>query len=81
MSHKSLAEMMAQDRVAELRRAGVMGSLGTRGRTAADRISSQKAPVAIRRSHLTGPRRAIGWFLVSVGLRLALSPTRARSAR
>jgi hypothetical protein len=48
-----------------------------RSETAAHQPSSR----AIRHAHLANPRRAIGWFLVSVGLRLALPRARTGSVR
>jgi hypothetical protein len=36
---------------------------------------------SIRHVHLANPQRAIGWFLVSVGLRLALPRARTGSVR
>jgi hypothetical protein len=81
MLHPALVEVMARDRMTELQRAGAKRSFGTRSHVVADRTESRTAGVSIRHSRRASPRRAIGWFLVSVGLRLAVPPARPRSVR
>jgi hypothetical protein len=76
----ALAEMVATDRIRELERAAAQRSLcslrfSVPTETAAPRASSG----SIRHAHLGSSRRAIGWFLVSVGLHLALPRTRTGS--
>jgi hypothetical protein len=77
----TLIEMMARDRIAELQRSGAKRPGGARCYTVADRTKSHTAVAPIRRYRQASPRRAMGWFLVRVGLRLALPRARARSVR
>jgi hypothetical protein len=76
-----LAELAARDRIAELRRASAKRSLGAQSRLDADLSGSERPLVSIRDARRSRPQRALGWFLVSVGLRLALPRTRAGSGR
>jgi hypothetical protein len=68
----AMVEMAAQARVVEMRRAAAKRSPDA-GRHDAERARRTRAPaegtVSIRPA---APRRAIGWFLISVGMRLAL---------
>jgi hypothetical protein len=68
----AMMEMVARARVVEMREAAAKRSRGPR-RLDADRARRTRVPaqrtVSIRP---VAPRRAIGWFLISVGLRLAL---------
>jgi hypothetical protein len=77
----ALAEMMAKDRITELRRTAAERRSCTDpsvpSESAAPRASSQSS----RHARLANAQRAIGWFLVSVGLRLALPRTRTGPAR
>jgi hypothetical protein len=74
-----LLEMMANDRSREMRAAAVNWSARSAVHTV---IAGHPAP---RRSspqvRLANPQQAIGWFLVSVGLRLAMPRTPSSSAR
>jgi hypothetical protein len=79
--HPALTEMAARDRIRDMQRAGTKRSFGIRSYVAVDTTMSQIAPLSVRGTRLARPRRAIGWFLVSVGLRLALPRPRASSGR
>jgi hypothetical protein len=74
-----VAEMVAHTRMADLQRAAEAPSAFSR------RGGTTAGPVRSRQSRAqAGPeaaRRAIGWFLVGVGLRLALPRPRSASAR
>jgi hypothetical protein len=75
----ALAEMVASDRMNELRRTGPRRSSRARSVVASEAASPQ---AALRRDdHLANAQRAIGWFLVSVGLRLALPRARTGAVR
>jgi hypothetical protein len=77
----AFVEMAARDRIAEMRRASATRSLGTGSHLAADTTIAQTPPFPIRHARRADLQHAIGWFLVSVGLRLALPRTRAGSHR
>jgi hypothetical protein len=81
MLNPALLEMAARDRTAELQRAGRQRSLGARSNHAADSARPHTARRSMRHARGAQPQQAIGWFLVSVGLRLALSRTRTSSGR
>jgi hypothetical protein len=69
----AMVEMVARARVAEMRLAAAGRSRAPWWRDTGH--SRQLRPPAARRTvsiRPATPRRAIGWFLVSVGLRLAL---------
>lgn len=74
-----LTEMMAQDRITELRAGAAQRSSHSRARlaTTARPTPSRSSP----RVHPVNPQQAIGWFLVSVGLRLAMPRTPTGTAR
>lgn len=77
----TLAEMMANDRITELRRAAARRS-SCAGPSVATEIAAPRASYrSVRHEHLVNSQRAVGWFLVSVGLRLAVPRTRTGSAR
>jgi hypothetical protein len=78
MFNPALTEMVANDRIAELRRVGAPRSSCAR-RSALTEIGASSR--SNRRDHLAGSQRAIGWFLVSVGLRLVVPRTRTGPAR
>ncbi len=65
MTNSALLEMAARDRD-QMRRGG---------------CAARTSAPARRRPRPAGPQRAVGWFLVSVGLRLVLPPARAGSVR
>ena len=70
MLNPALTEMVASDRIRELQAA------------AAKRSSPVRPPArSIRPVPVANPQRALGWFLVSVGLRLALPRARTGSLR
>lgn len=81
MFNPALTESMARDRIEDLRRAGAKRSFEARCYAATDRTKPDMALARIERYRRSRPRRAIGWFLVGVGLRLALPAARARSVR
>jgi hypothetical protein len=81
MLNPALLEMAARDRTAELRRAGTQRSLGARSNHAADTAKPHTTRLSMRHPRTAHPQQAIGWFLVSVGLRLALSRARTSSGR
>jgi hypothetical protein len=74
-----LTEMLAQDRITELRGGATQRSSRSTGRPVAT-----AGPASLRSSprvRLANPQRAIGWFLVSVGLHLAMPRTSTGSPR
>jgi hypothetical protein len=74
-----LIEMMAKDRRTELRAAAANRASRSVARTGiATRPASSRSSQHVR---LANPQQAIGWFLVSVGLRLAMPRTRTGPAR
>ena len=76
-----LMEMNAQARMAEMRRASAM-RVGRGQGHAGDTPLESQAPMATAWTRRpAAARRTIGWFLVRVGLRLALSRPFAASAR
>jgi hypothetical protein len=79
MLNPAFAEMEARDRIAERHRATT--KRGSRGCPARDETEDPTARPSVRRARRANPQRAIGWFLVSVGLRLALPRSRAGSSR
>jgi hypothetical protein len=81
MLNPALLEMAARDRTAELQRASTRRSLGARSNHAVDAARPHTARLSLRHARAAHPQQAIGWFLVSVGLRLALSRTRTSSGR
>lgn len=81
MLNPALAEMMASDRIMELQGAAKQRSLRARASVRAETAAPQALSRSVRHDHLANSQRAIGWFLVSVGLRLALPRTRTGSAR
>lgn len=81
MLNPTMIEMLAQDRITDLRRGAANRSCVARSNVALVTVGSQTLPGPSRQAHLANPRRAIGWFLVSVGLRLALARTPPGSAR
>jgi hypothetical protein len=80
MLNPALVQMVARDRIAEMHRAGAKRALSTGSYPAADCTASQATRLT-RHARRADLQRAIGWFLVSVGLRLALPRTRAGSGR
>ncbi len=76
MTTPGLIELMAKDRSAELRAAAAHRA-AVRTEIAARPASYRSLPHV----HLANPQRAVGWFLVSVGLRLAIPRTPTSSAR
>jgi hypothetical protein len=81
MLNSALAEMVARDRIAEMHRTAARRSFDSRGYRAMDETKAPTVQLSVRRAHRPNPRRAVGWFLVSVGLRLALPRPRAGSTR
>jgi hypothetical protein len=75
MLNPALAEMAARDRIAEMHQAATKRSFGS------EETKAATAQLSIRRARRANPQRAVGWFLVSVGLRLALPRSRAGSTR
>jgi hypothetical protein len=81
MLNPAFVEMAARDRIADMQRVSTTRSFGARSYLAADTTTSQTPPAGIRHARCADLQRAIGWFLVSVGLRLALPRARAGSGR
>jgi hypothetical protein len=77
----ALAEMVATDRITELQRAAAKRSLCARSSVHTETVARQASSRSVRHAHLANSQRAIGWFLVSVGLRLAVPRTRTGSVR
>jgi hypothetical protein len=79
MLNPVLTEMAARDRIAQMGRGRPNRSFVARDYPA---IEDTHARVARpRRTPRANPQQALGWFLVSVGLRLALPRSRAGSTR
>jgi hypothetical protein len=76
-----VAEMVAHTRMADMQRAAAAPSALSRRRTAVGPASTRRPRAQAGAAGPEAARRAIGWFLVGVGLRLALPRTRAASAR
>jgi hypothetical protein len=81
MLNPALTAMMVGDRIAELQRADAKRSTRSRSSVPVAVRSSPRPPVSVRPARLANRQQAIGWFLVSVGLRLALPRAGAGSAR
>jgi hypothetical protein len=80
MSNPASLELAARDRIAEIQRTAAKRSLGTRSHLAAATTNTE-TPTSSRHARRANPQRAVGWFLVSVGLRLALPRARTGSGR
>jgi hypothetical protein len=76
-----VAEMMAHTRMADLQRAAAAPSALSRRGTAVGAVRTGRPTAQLGAARSEAVRRAIGWFLVSVGLRLALPRPRPASAR
>jgi hypothetical protein len=76
----ALTEMMAQTRMADMRRAAPT-RLTSRRVASANPAGANLLPELRLTARPAAARRAIGWFLVGVGLRLAVSQPRSASAR
>jgi hypothetical protein len=74
MMHPTMMEMMAHSKMADTQRAAQRGSVARTRAGGSSRMArpGPARPVAVR--------RAIGWFLVSVGLRLAVPRRRPVAA-
>jgi hypothetical protein len=82
MTNPALIELMAQDRTMELRTAAANRSWRSWRSAVPVEIAARRTTSRPRRQvRPANPQRAIGWFLVSVGLRLALPRTPTGSAR
>jgi len=68
----ALTEMMASDRIAELQRADTKRLTRSRSAVPVAVTAFPRPPVSVRPARLANRQQAVGWFLVSVGLRLAL---------
>ena len=75
----ALMEMLATDRIRQLPRANARPA--GHGRCSVPGDVGPARPLSARRDPLASPQHAIGWFLVSVGLRLALPRSGPGSAR
>jgi hypothetical protein len=74
-------ERVVQTRIIEMRRAAAKRPFGGR-RPVARRTAGTRRPLAQSGvAFPAAPRRAVGWFLVRVGLRLALPRPRSASAQ
>ena len=78
MLHPAMAEMAARARTAEIQQTAAGRSLGSEAYIAPE---GTVAALSTRRGGRANPQRAVGWFLVSVGLRLAMPRPRAGSTR
>jgi hypothetical protein len=74
MLNPALTEMAARDRIAQLQRDAAKRSFRHRPFAPVGITTPQPNDRSIRKARLANPQRAVGWFLVSVGLRLALAP-------
>lgn len=72
MLNPALTEMVATDRIREMRADAARRPVGRGVTQAAARQPSSRSG---RRVGLAHPQQTVGWFLVSVGLRLALPRT------
>jgi hypothetical protein len=72
-----LIEMMAHIRMADMRQAAVTRSGTSRRAVIARPAGTTSSPVWRGTGSPAAARRAIGWFLVGVGLRLAVSRTQS----
>jgi hypothetical protein len=77
----ALTEMMANDRITELRQAAARRPPATGHRVPAETAAPPAPSRSGRPARLANSQRAVGWFLVSVGLRLALPRPRSGPAR
>lgn len=77
----ALTEMVAKDRITELHAAAAKRAARNRPSLATEIVARPASSHSSRRFRLTNPQQAIGWFLVSLGLRLAVPRTRTGSAR
>jgi hypothetical protein len=77
----TLTQMVAQTRMTDMQRAAARASDGTRLRSSRSAVGTLPLPSQTGESCPTAARRSIGWFLVGVGLRLAVPRTRPASAR
>ena len=68
----ALTEMVARPRVTEMRQTATRRSHGTRWPESHGARRTPTPPAATRWAGPARSRRAIGWLLISVGLRLAL---------
>jgi hypothetical protein len=78
MLNPKLTEMMASDRIRELQRTSAQGSWRGRYSVANESAVSRRTS---RHDRLIDSQRVIGWFLVSIGLRLVVPRTRTGSVR
>jgi hypothetical protein len=81
MTNPALIELVANDRITEIRAAAAQRSVRAGRSVPTEAAPRQPSSRSIPHVHLANPQRAIGWFLVSVGLRLALPRTRAGAAQ
>jgi hypothetical protein len=80
MANPTLNEMMARTQMVDMRRAAA-GRAGDRHRRAdsGPKIRLHQANIGV--TYPVAVRRAVGWFLVSVGLRVAGSPSHSAPSR
>ncbi len=81
MLNPALVEIAATERIADMHRTGAKWFRAHRADQPAATTNSQARSVSLRHARLAKPQQTIGWFLVSVGLRLALSRTPGGSPR
>jgi hypothetical protein len=79
MMNPALIEMMAKDRSRELQ--AVAANRPSRSVVRTATVTRPALSRSGRHVRLANPQRAIGWFLVSVGLRLAMPRTPTGPAR
>jgi hypothetical protein len=77
----AVAEMLAHTRMADLQRAAVAPSAFSRRATTDGPVRARRPGAQAGAAGPEAARHAIGWFLVGVGLRLALPRPRSASTR
>jgi hypothetical protein len=75
----TLTQMVAQTRMTDMRRAAARTSDSTRVRSTRSAVGTRRLLSPTLAACPTAARRAIGWFLVGLGLRLAVPRPRPAS--
>jgi hypothetical protein len=81
MLNPVLTEMAARERIAQMRRAGAKRAPGSRAYLDTGGTDASAVGPSARPARRGNPQQAVGWFLVSVGLHLALPRSRPGSTR
>jgi hypothetical protein len=77
----ALTEMVAHTRMADMQRAAVSRSVLSQRGVIVRRVAKSASPLPRSVARPTAARRAVGWFLVGVGLRLAVARPRPAATR